>query len=59
VEAAKSAVLVAAELIVSAFVARIVDRRGHARGALGGDEEVIVGGDGCALVRLPVHGASP
>jgi hypothetical protein len=58
VEWAKLAVLVAAELIVSAFVARIVDRRRHARGSLRREEDVVVGGDGGALVRLPVHEAS-
>src|SRR3954465_28084 len=59
VEPAKSAVLVAAELIEPAFVARIVDRRGHARGALGREKDVVVGGEDRALVRLPLHEASP
>src|SRR2546423_15171591 len=59
VEAAELSVLVAAELVVPAFVARIVDRRGHARRPLGREQQVVVGGAGRAFVPLSLPDASP
>src|SRR3954463_12214805 len=59
VEAAELSVPVTAELVVAALVARVVDRCRHARRPLGCEQEVVVGGGGHALVRLPVHEASP
>src|SRR3954462_9664750 len=59
VEAAELSVPVAAELVEAALVARVVDRCRHARRPLGREQEVVVGGGGHALVRLPVHEASP
>ena len=42
VELAEAAIAVAAELVETTFVARIVDGGGDARGALGRDEDVVV-----------------
>ena len=42
VELAEAPVAIAAELVESAFVARVVDRRGDARGAFRRDEDVVV-----------------
>jgi hypothetical protein len=42
VELAEAPVAIAAELIEPAFVARVVDRGGDARGALRRDEDVVV-----------------
>src|SRR5919199_6973413 len=54
VEAAEAAIAVAAELVESAFVARIVDRRRHARRPLGGEEDVVV----CRTLRRKLHDVS-
>src|SRR5690242_3170746 len=55
VEAAELSVTVAAELVEAALVARIVDRGRDARRPLRRQQEVVVGGPGRAVVRLPVH----
>lgn len=54
VEAAQAAVPVAAELVESAFVAGIVDRRRHARRPFWGEEDVVV----CRTLRRKLHDVS-
>ena len=54
VELAELPVAIAAELIESSLVARIVDGRGDAGRALGSEEDVVV----CRMLRRKLHDVS-
>lgn len=55
-ELAELAMVVAAELVVPAFVAGVVDVRRHVGGALGGEQGIVVDGARPGSMHLFPHG---